>query len=332
MPHSFAETTGPRPRAFTLIELLVVIAVIALLLGLLLPSVASVRETGRTVKCKSNLRQFGISFESYSASHRGFYSSGSWDNSLMEGYGRIDTTGWVADVLNGGYGIPGKMLCPSSPAQASQSLNMNRLNSQAYQTFTLADVDEFITKGLNTNYCQSWQMAHTDVKDHRQYNDFKNRTKLRGPLADKSVGATTTPSRVVMIGDATVIANPEQGDMVLYRGGQLVGAKVLSDGPTTMVNPPGIQGAGTGRQRFEDFGPVHGKGPKIADAEHDHDRFYGNMLFADAHVEQFADSGKRDGEWSGSAGTYGSIQNVLLYDELEGKVFGGWLTRNGLNF
>lgn len=321
-----------RRSAFTLIELLVVIAVLGVLIGLLLPSVASVRETGRAVKCKSNLRQFGICFESYAASYRGFFSSGSWDNSLLEGYGPVNTTGWVADVLNGGYGNPGKMLCPSSPAQASQSLNMQRLNDQAYQTFTLADVDEFVTKGLNTNYCQNWQMAHTDVKDHRQYNNFKDRTRLRGPLADKSISVTTTPSRVVMLGDATVIANPSLGDMVLYRGQQVVGAKVLSDGPTTMVNPPGISGAGTGRQRFEDFGPVHGKGPRIDDQEHDHDRMYGNMLFADAHVEQFADNGVRDGEWSGHAGTYGGIANVLLYDELEGKVFGGWLTRNGLNF
>jgi len=50
---------------FTLIELLVVIAIIAVLVGILIPSLAGARSASRRIKCLTNLKGFGIAFELY---------------------------------------------------------------------------------------------------------------------------------------------------------------------------------------------------------------------------------------------------------------------------
>lgn len=54
-----------RCSAFTLIELLVVIAIIAILLGLLLPSLAAARSLSHRAVCLSNQRQIGIAMVVY---------------------------------------------------------------------------------------------------------------------------------------------------------------------------------------------------------------------------------------------------------------------------
>ncbi len=60
-----------RLNAFTLIELLVVIAIIVVLIAILLPSLSKARESAKTVKCMSNLKQCTAGLFMYALENNG---------------------------------------------------------------------------------------------------------------------------------------------------------------------------------------------------------------------------------------------------------------------
>jgi prepilin-type N-terminal cleavage/methylation domain-containing protein/prepilin-type processing-associated H-X9-DG protein len=60
-----------RRPGFTLIELLVVVAIIALLIAILLPSLALARESARTTMCLANLKQMALATIMYSDEYKG---------------------------------------------------------------------------------------------------------------------------------------------------------------------------------------------------------------------------------------------------------------------
>lgn len=91
----------PRRRpdgAFTLVELLVVLAVIALLAGLLLPSLAQARFAAQTARCSSNLRQLSLAAGLYWDDHRGIAFS---ERTVRTNGGWRYWFGWLEDGAEG---------------------------------------------------------------------------------------------------------------------------------------------------------------------------------------------------------------------------------------
>jgi len=140
-----------RHSAFTLIELLVVIAIIALLIGILLPALASARDTARGAICLTNQRQLATAMITYSLD----YNEKLPPNIFGSQY-RFESDGktglrWFDEIVLGSY-IPntdnddidinnaserptvggGVMKCPNHQS-ASRSYSMNYWGSSAVE-------------------------------------------------------------------------------------------------------------------------------------------------------------------------------------------------------
>ncbi len=115
--------TAKHPRylhAFTLVELLVVISIIALLIGILLPSLGTAREQARATVCLTNLHGIGQGLVLYSQDNSDYLIP----SFNMTGWGAPNTTqtvdGWPAildrDGLVSGYNGPtnNPYFCPDT--------------------------------------------------------------------------------------------------------------------------------------------------------------------------------------------------------------------------
>jgi prepilin-type N-terminal cleavage/methylation domain-containing protein len=93
-------------RAFTLIELLVVIAILAILMALMLPTLASAREKGWRTACVCNLRQIGIAIQAYAGDNDGKIPYGPKAPPFTSPLDFYPSTGAPTSLISLGNGAP----------------------------------------------------------------------------------------------------------------------------------------------------------------------------------------------------------------------------------
>ncbi|MBS0189449.1 MAG: prepilin-type N-terminal cleavage/methylation domain-containing protein [Planctomycetes bacterium] len=337
-PHA---RTWIRP-AFTLIELLVVIAIVAVLLSILLPSLSAARDSARTIKCQTSLRQMGVGFLSYAGSNRGSYCSGPQDGRINNNWGppadiQSGKVGWMSDAVQGGYFVPGANLCPTNPARSAQSLQNDKLPASFKGiTATAPKRLAMFNAGYNTNYTPTWYFAFTELVDLRDNPDIdvkrpyfdskRTRQAAKGTLNEKDLGRVPT-NMVPLFADGRVNDAGDGESTVLVGTETFRVVKHLTDG---YAGAP-VDGF-FGKQSWSDLGPAHGRAPggKLRNSasginQKDLDKYYGNWLFADGHVESLRDS-NMDGEFGWLDGSTFTGDDPYDDQDVERKVFGGHLT------
>jgi prepilin-type N-terminal cleavage/methylation domain-containing protein/prepilin-type processing-associated H-X9-DG protein len=122
-----------RILGFTLIELLVVVAIIAMLISILLPSLANARDQAKAAVCLSRLKNLGTAGQSYQTQYQGYIPGAP----MTTGYGLAVYSG----VGSGAWkpGMPMNIYDYSIPLLKEMSQQLPRVNSrEAFYRLTTA--------------------------------------------------------------------------------------------------------------------------------------------------------------------------------------------------
>jgi prepilin-type processing-associated H-X9-DG protein len=182
--------------AFTLVELLVVIGIIAVLIGLLLPTLSRARRQAQIIQCASNLRQLGHAVHLYLADNKGKYPQYSLANRPGVGESLFQNNKfylWGDPVTVGGTVTTSRLLdpythklIPQCPLETGyrQSMGTNFDGRTFYEIY-------------GTSYCYNVGLEDATAPAGPD-------GKIRYVLWNVATGQVRNTSRLVMGGDFTL--------------------------------------------------------------------------------------------------------------------------------
>jgi len=250
-----ARTQRPRPHerdfqfGFTLIEQLVVIAIIAILAGLLLPALSRAKQTARSIRCQSNLKQLGLGLRMYVHDFSHFPRIGEWVQeknpyfiSWVELIAPYTASRWTNDLYR----------CPDYPGY---TLELGDHGAEKYGSY-------------GYNYHDNSHVWPADVISLSPGGVDKNNKPY-------SESAAKTPSDLVAFGDSHLFWSIGPSGLEIPNGPRrMSGVEFINFRLGYFMQKRKVPGLGSTASAEQVFR-----------ATEQHHKGYVNLVFCDAHVE-----------------------------------------------
>lgn len=263
--HLNKRSVNSSANGFTLIELLVVISIIALLIAILLPSLAAARFTARNLACASQLQQLGRAIAAYQVDSNSFFPLASTTNTAgFDGPRRAYA--WDDALGDGKYDgrQGGDMSNVGFAGQAATAYELYKCPLQDLPA-EFGHVRSYSMNELRLDASGNPRVTHPGVSGGIDYGGASN------PISLRIEEVTRASNTFVLV---------ENTNTPPWTGGAFarnVLGRVTGGSANAFAHTPAFGGAGQNIAHHA----VGGKGVQFAPAGTD---FRPNYLFADGHV------------------------------------------------